>query len=246
MAPEGSRWSFIWQLAVALGVAGLLFLFAGWLAVRIAVGGPRDEVPDLAGLPVEEARARLQEHGMEAEIDPIRLPREDLAADTVARQIPGAGTPVKRMRVVQLMLAAGPRQRATPTMVGESRQRALIALQQQEFQVDFVAVAPSWGIERDRIIAQEPNPAELAPGESAPLRLLTSLGPPTRHFVMVDLVGRSVRDIRPWLERIGFRVAEGVNRRVVANVPPGTIIGQSPPAGSKIAQGGQIDLQVSR
>lgn len=246
MASDGSRWSFISQLAIALGVAGALFLFAGWLAVRIAVGGPRDEVPDLSGLSEQEAIQRLSELGMEAEIDEIRLPREDLPAETVARQIPGAGTPVKRMRVVRLMLASGPRQRFTPRMVGESRNRALIALEQQDFEVDYVATAPSWEVPRDRIIAQEPNPAELTVGENTPLRLLTSLGAPTRFYVMVDLVGRPVREVRARLESLGFRVTEGVNRRVVENVPPGTVVEQQPYAGFRIAEGGQIQLRVSR
>jgi len=153
---------------------------------------------------------------------------------------------LKRIRTVRLMLSTGPRERVLPTMVGDSRSRALIALEQQGFEVDYVAVAPSTEVPRDTIIAQEPDPAELPIGQTAPLRLLASLGPPVRYYVMVDLIGREVAVVRPYLEGLGFRVAEGPNRRVIANVPPGTIVMQTPSVGFRIAQGGEIVLEVSR
>lgn len=234
------------QLLVVAGLSLVLFVFAGWLAVRVATSGPRDEVPDLTGLSVAEARERLATHGMEAEVEEARLQDTDLPPEHVARQIPGAGTPVKRMRVVRLTLAAGPRERDVPEMVGESRSRAVIALQQQDFAIDYVAVAPSRRVPRDRIIAQEPRPIRLEPGETAPVRLLTSLGPPPRHYVMPDLVGEEMRQVRPWLESLGFRVTEGANRRIVANIPAGTIVNQRPNTGVRIGHGGEIVLEVSR
>lgn len=246
MASEGSRLRSLLQIVGVAGLSAVLFVFAGWLAVRVAVSGPADEVPDLTGLPVQQARQQLESLGMQAEIDDDRLQTPNLAADHVARQIPGPGTPVKRMRVVRLLLSAGPRRHELPSMVGDSRARALIALQQQDFDVDYEAYAPSWDVAEDRIIAQETVPAVLAPGETGALRLLVSLGPPTAYYVMPDLVGQSMAQIRPWLESMGFRVSEGANRRVVANVSPGTIVNQRPQAGFRIARAGQIDLQVSR
>lgn len=246
MAAVGSRLRSLLQVVGVVGLSSLLFLFAGWLAVRVAVSGPADEVPDLTGLSVQEARSRLAELGMEVEVDEDRLQVPDLPSDHVARQIPGPGTPVKRMRVIRLMLSAGPRHQDTPTMVGDSRARALIALQQQDFDVDFEAYAPSADVAEDRIIAQETVPTVLSPGEPGALRLLVSLGPPTRYYVMPDLVSKPMSEIRPWLESMGFRVTEGANRRVVGSVPPGTIVDQSPAAGFRVAHGGQINLRVSR
>ncbi len=241
-----SRLALIPQLALVVGLSGVLFLVGGWLAVRASVRGSTDPVPEVRGLSVSEARDRLEALGMIAEIDDDVLPVETMPANHVARQDPGPGTPVKRMRVVRLLLASGPRVLRLPTVVGDSRSRAVIALQQENFVIDYVAVAPSWEVERDRIIAQEPDPAELAPGATAPLRLLTSLGPPPVAYVMVNLVGRSVADVRPYLESLGFRVSEGPNRRVMQNVAPGTVVDQSPQPGFRISAGQEIILQVSR
>lgn len=232
-------------LLVAL-LAVVTFVFCGWLAVRIAVSGPTQEVPDVVGLSRDEAVSRLEETGLTAQVDERRLPVHDLPADAVARQEPGPGTSVKRMRAVRLLLAQGPRNVELPTMVGDSRSRALIALSQQGFEVDYTAEVHSSEVPRDRIIEQEPNPAELPPGTTVPVRLLVSLGAGPRHYVMPDLIRTPAARARPWLERHGFRVTEGPDRRVIANVPAGTIISQSPPAGFRIAAGSEITLRVSR
>ena len=231
--PAASRVALVGRLVLVAAVAVVAFVFFGWLAVRVAVSGSADPAPDLIGMSGRDALERLHELDMEAEIDPIRLPVESLEAGAVARQDPGPGTPLKRMRTVRLM-------------VGDSRNLALIALQQQNFEVDYVAGVHSSEVPRDTIIAQEPTPAELPPGATAPLRLLTSLGSPPRTYVMVDLIGRQVDAVRPYLEARGFRVTEGPNRRAIANVPPGVIVGQRPDAGFRVMHGAEITLQVSR
>ena len=107
--------------------------------------------------------------------------------------------------------------------------------------------APSFEVGRDTIMAQSPEPGALADGQGVrPLRLLVSLGAPKTYYVMPNLVTRSVADVRTRIETFGFRVTEGSNRRVHANVPPGTIVAQSPQPGFRIAAGGEIVLQVSR
>ncbi len=241
-----SRYASVLRLALLLPVCGGLFVFGGWLATRIAVGGPADRVPNVVGLSVEEASAQLAAAGMRADLDDDLMEQADIPADHVARQDPGPGTPVKRVRNVRLMLSTGPRALTLQSMVGETRSRAEIALQQQGFEVDYVALAPSQEVPRGTVIGQEPDPDELPSGEVVPLRLLASLGPPTRYYVMANLVSLPVSDVRPYLEARGFRVSEEPNRREVANIAPGTIVGQLPFPGFKIASGGQITLRVSR
>ncbi len=246
VASLSSRRSSWIRALCALAASGLFFLLGAWLAVRLAVGGDTLVVPDVTGRPVAEAERVLAEAGMSAEIDEERVANEQLPADAVARQDPAAGTPVKRVRIVRLMLASGPRERRLPSVVGDSRARAVIALGQEGYEVEFIAVVPSREAPRDTILAQEPEPAELPPGTTAPLRLLTSAGPPAVYYVTPNLIGRPVDLVRPRLEAHGFRVSEGPNRRVVPNVAPGTIVAQQPQPGFKLLAGGEIILQVSR
>ena len=247
MASASSLFASFARLFVVLAFSGLTFILGGWLVTRLAVGGAEARVPDLAGLTAEQAAELLAAADMELEVEEARLPRDDVPADAVARQDPTPGTPVKRMRTVRVMLSTGPLAATVPDLVGDSRQRALIALEQQGIPVEYVASAPSNEVPRDVIIAQSPpaDPSGTTPRDR-PLRLLASLGSPQTYYVMPDLVSLAVRDVRDQLERRGFRVSEGPNRRVYANVPPGTIVSQGPQPGFRIAAGGQIVLQVSR
>ncbi len=229
------------RLTVIIGISVLAFVVGGWLVTRIAVSGPADRVPDIVGMDAQAAEAALAEAGMTLETQEDRLQVDTIPADHVARQTPAAGTPVKRVRGVRVMLSTGPLERSLPDLVNDSRQRAR---EQEGIAVDYVASAPSYDVARDTIIAQSPEPG--AGDEARPLRLLASLGPPPTYYVMPNLVSLPVTRVRGGLESLGFRVSEGPNRRVYANVPPGTIVSQRPQPGFRIADGGQIVLQVSR
>lgn len=235
------------RLAFILAVSVTTFVAGGLLATRLAVSGDADRVPDIIGLDSEEAIALLGMAGMTLEVEADRLQLDSVPVDHVAHQDPTAGTYVKRMRAVRVMMSTGPLARSVADLVGDSRQRALMALEQQGIAVDYVASAPSFEVRRDTIIAQSPEPDAVTDQQPPrPLRLLVSLGTPKTYYVMPNLVTRAVATVRTRIESFGFRVTEGSNRRVYANVPPGTIIAQSPQPGFRIAAGGEIVLQVSR
>ena len=247
MASVASLLASLGRLAVILSVSVLAFVVGGLLATNLGVSGPADRVPNILGMSSDEATNALAAAGMTLEVDTGRLQVDDVPPDHIARQDPAAGTHVKRMRTVRVMMSTGPLVRSVVSLVGDSRQRALIALEQQGVAVDYVASAPSFEVRRDTIIAQSPEPDAMAvESTSRPLRLLVSLGAPAAYYVMPNLVTRSVTEVRAWIESLGFRVSEGSNRRVHANVPPGTIVAQSPQPGFRIAAGGEIVLQVSR
>jgi len=247
LASVASYLASLGRLAFIVALSVLTFAVGGLFATKVGVSGPADRVPDIMGMGSEEAVAVLEAAGMTLEVDADRLQVDSVPADHVARQDPAAGTHVKRMRAVRVMMSTGPLVQRVIGLVGDSRQRALIALEQQGIAVDYVASAPSFEVGRDTIIAQSPEPDAMTAGAAArPLRLLVSLGAPTTYYVMPGLVTRSVAEVRARIETFGFRVTEGSNRRVHANVPPGTIVAQSPQPGFRIAAGGEIVLQVSR
>jgi beta-lactam-binding protein with PASTA domain len=247
LASVASYLASLGRLAFVLMLSAVMFVAGGWLMAKYAVSGAVELVPDIVGIDRAAAVAMLEASGMELEIDEDRLQVDRIPADHVVRQEPPAGTPVKRMRVVRVMLSTGPLVRSVPDLVGDSRQRALIALEQQGVTVDYVASAPSYEVARDTIIAQSPEPEIVAAGQvDRPLRLLTSLGAPAQYYVMPNLVTLPVAQVRNGIEALGFRVNEGPNRRVHSNIPPGTIVRQSPQPGFRIAAGAEIVLQVSR
>ena len=217
----------------------------GWLSVWLAVDGGEVRVPDLRGVPGEEAERLLGQLGIRAIISGDRIPGPNLEPDTVAKQDPGPGTPLKRMRAVRLMLAEGSVSRQFEAMTGDYATRARIALEQRGIEVEYEASVHSDEMERELIIAQEPSRLELAPGQTAPVRLLRSLGPRAEAYVMVDLFGRSESEVLGFIERHGFRIGR-VRQRRYPTVPSGTVVNHSPAPGFRVLAGAEIDLEVSR
>lgn len=227
-----------------LAVFALLFVGSGYLAVRWALGGEEVQVPDLMGLPVEEAEEIVERHGLEAERDDLRLPDPEVPSDHVVRQSPLPGTPVKRQHGVRLTLSSGPPPLVLPETAGDVFTRAEIALQQHDVTVEYVARAHSAEVPESRVISQEPSSAELEPGQPAVVRLLVSMGPQPRRFVMPDLIGQPLEPVEAFLRRHGFRVGEP-RRRPSQSVPPGTVVGQRPAAGYQVTEGALVELEVT-
>ena len=73
----------------------------------------RVEVPDVVGLPQDEAQERLEEVGLKLG-SRDEAPSDDVATGTVTEQDPSAGTEVDRGRTVNVVISTGPLQEPTP------------------------------------------------------------------------------------------------------------------------------------
>ena len=144
LASVASYLASLGRLAFILAVSVLTFAAGGLLATRLAVSGPEDRVPDISGMDSGQAITVLEAAGMTLEVEVDRLQLDSVPADHVARQDPAAGTHVKRMRSVRVMMSTGPLAQGALNLVGDSRQRALIALEQQGIAVDYFSRNAGW------------------------------------------------------------------------------------------------------
>jgi serine/threonine-protein kinase len=233
------------KIVCVLALCGALFVISGYLSVQWALSADEIDVPDVVGRPLEEARGLLSEHGLIVEVEEHPLTDDEIPEGYVVRQNPLAGTAIKRQRGIRLTLSSGAPDRALPMTVGDSLQRSQIALEQKNVGVEYVARVYSWEFARDGVIAQQPNTTELPEGADVQARLLVSLGPPPRTWVMPDLVYRNVAEVRPFLERLGLRVNVQPSGRRYEDQPPGTILSHQPDIGFKIKQGDPVVLVIN-
>jgi PASTA domain len=75
-------------------------------------------------------------------------------------------------------------------------------------------------------------------------RSAASPGAVTGPVYNPDLVGRTVKDVEKTLPAIGLKVGSVTYRDAQAS-PPGTVVRQSPAAGTKLAVGSVVNLVVS-
>lgn len=243
MGPGGGTAKRVGLVAIAAGAAfvtGLVLFQLGMLAfVRT---GSTLKVPDLVGLELDAARARLDAMGFAGVVD-----REEHSADfgagRVIGQRPGAGDVLRKGRKVWLTVSLGIRQTVVPNLVGESLRQADIVLGREGFSKGVTTRLHHPQVARGSVIAQDP-PAGFAAVEGARVDFLVSLGPAPEAFVLPDLTRRPIGEVEVLLAARGIRVGSKTVL-IDRSVMPSTVLEQDPPAGSRIEGGSEVDLVVS-
>lgn len=220
-------------LGVALvGVADL------WLLPWLVHQQTEVLVPDLAGSTPDEAAARLEELGLSM-IEGEEVFEPDALPGTVLEQYPPALRAVRRGRPVHVVLAAGEPLARVPDLIGMSQRQCEIELGRLGLRLGRVARTfdPGGAI---GVVAQRPHAgAELA--REATVSILVREGHERFWHRMPDLVGTPLGRVRDELARAGFDIRR-VTYQTDAGTLPGTVLDQWPPAGSRIPQGGSIEL----
>ncbi|MEU7469684.1 Stk1 family PASTA domain-containing Ser/Thr kinase [Streptomyces sp. NPDC044984] len=104
------------------------------VALTVSKGSPVD-VPDVTGDDAEDARAELEEAGLEVKVAAERVNSEHDAGQ-VARQTPGAGRQAAEGDTVTLTLSKGPEMIEVPDVIGDSVDEAKEKLEDAGFGVD--------------------------------------------------------------------------------------------------------------
>ncbi|MFF9686249.1 Stk1 family PASTA domain-containing Ser/Thr kinase [Streptomyces sp. NPDC014623] len=103
------------------------------VALVVSKGSPVD-VPDVTGLPVEEAEAALGEAGLEAKVLAGRVNSPE-ASGEIARQTPGSGAEAAEGDTVELTVSKGPRMLQVPDVTGKDVGQARSTLEEAGFEV---------------------------------------------------------------------------------------------------------------
>jgi eukaryotic-like serine/threonine-protein kinase len=227
--PDRSFWP--WLLLLLLLVLG--GLAALWYFTR--EDDPETKpVPNVVRLTEEDARERLEDEGFEVA---VRRAPSEAPQGTVFEQDPAGGTELEEEETVTIGVSAGPATVDVPNVVGLPFAQAEDRLQEaglraRRFNV-FSEEPP--GV----VVAQDPKAGEKA-AEDAAVRVNVSRG--TGRVEVPDVVGRTADEAGSILRRAALeaRVVD-----VPSDEPAGTVVAQSPSAGSEIARGERVRINVS-
>lgn len=234
----------MWGAGKWLLIAGALVATYGVFAViamRVAVRAREVQVPQLAGRPLEEARALAADLGLALRVDEARRPDPKVAEGRVLGQEPQAGSTARRQRGVRIWLSSGPRVVVAPRLVGESERAAQIRLTQEGVATAAVAEIRDATYPPGVVVAQDPPPDT----RTSEVRLLVNRGEDRASYVMPDLIGVNGESVAELLRARGFRVAI-VAQQATPGIPPGVVIRQTPAGGYQVHPGDSISLEVSQ
>lgn len=227
-------------LVIVASLAATYLVFAA-IAVRVAVRARDVVVPDVLGVTVSEATARLGAQDLQMRVDTAERPSTEVAAGRVLGQEPPAGTPSRRQRSVRVWLSSGPKMAYMPSLIGEGERAAAMRLSQEGIDQPLLAEIRSEEFSADQVIAQDPAPGRPA----AQVRLLVSRGAGDASYVMPDLIGLGGDAAAATLRQQGFRVSV-VAQQASSGLPPGLILRQTPAGGFQVQPGATISLEVAR
>jgi beta-lactam-binding protein with PASTA domain/predicted Ser/Thr protein kinase len=222
------RWGRWFILALLVAAVAAVIAFALTRPERVTV-------PNVTGIPVEAATARLDSVGLQSK---IVLHASAAPRDQVVEQDPIAGQRVDKGDTITLNVSTGPASVKIPDVSGLTEGDASRKLTALGFRVD-----PSFRfsdrIPKGRVIGTAPEAGTSIPTGST-VKLLISSG--TNKIEVPSLVGLQLEGALARLDAVGLG-SNVVQRDDPA--PSNQVIDQSPPAGSLVKKGANVTVFVS-
>jgi serine/threonine-protein kinase len=233
--------------AVGLAAYALLLLVvsavSAYLAFNAWVRSGVTTVPELAGLPEEQAARLLGEVGLELRGAETGRWSDSVPLGHVVETRPRAGSFVKRGAPIEAVLSLGQRRIAVPDLAGKPVPAAQLMLRGEGLEpgatLSVLAAAGPPGT----VVGQDPPPGSSAPAGAA-VDLLVALDSAGATYVMPDLVYRRYDPVRLRLETGGFRFG-AVTFEPYEGVADGTILRQLPLPGHPLRRTDSITLVVA-
>ncbi|MCL7971392.1 MAG: PASTA domain-containing protein [marine benthic group bacterium] len=239
---EGRSWGR-WLISAAVVAA---FFGGGYLAAAQWVfpgGTPAEDasvvqVPELVGLTEDEAQGRLERVGLEYTVR-SGITHHQAPEGAVLAQDPLPGQYARPGAPVYVSLSRGPELHVLPDVSGLSDRQAVIVLERLGYQVSVEEIIHT--LEAGRAVETRPEAGtELA--VPAEIVLVVSGGRPVVQ--VPELVGRHVDDAEAALSAAGLELG-AITYDPGALEAPGRIVGQYPPAGYSLREGGGVEVRVA-
>lgn len=199
-------------------------------------------LPDVKGLPFEEAKYKLGLEGFEAIQGDIKYTNKFLPG-TVIDQYPKAMRRVKPGRHIRLTLAEKGKMIPVPDVVGKSIRSARLEIEETGLVIDSIMSEYDAEVPKDVIRWQYPKPKDFLRKGSG-LTLIISKGKPPDFYQVPHLFGLSLKKAENLI--IDARLELGtITYRQNEDLVPYTVLDQSVEAETILDHTIKIDLTVS-
>ena len=199
---------------------------------------PEVAVPELEGLPLQQAVDSLQEVGLGFEVVG-QVSSPDVPTGYVVSQKPLAGRMVQKVREIELVLSTGPAFIQVPGVLGKLEMEARISLQAAGFEVGKEEIFCD-EVDAGRVISQLPGEgSRLIKGEIVTIMVSKGAEP----LELADLHGLSLQEAETWLANSGLVLRH--IRELTNRAPANQVINQFPDPGEILKKGDPVDLTVS-
>ncbi|RZD58156.1 Stk1 family PASTA domain-containing Ser/Thr kinase [Streptomyces sp. A10(2020)] len=225
---------------------GLAALVAVLLVLCVGAGvwyinsGQFTRVPPLLAKTEDEARQRLADAGLK--VGGVDKAYSDTAdRGTVTKTDPGTGERVRGNGSVDLTVSLGPRKVTVPRVEGMALDKAKARLRDAGLEPGMVTRAFSDSVAKGEVVSTDPSAGTERRGGSA-VALVVSKGAPVE---VPDVAGSSLQEATEALKEAGLKVSTA-DERVFSEHEKGAVAAQSPKPGTELAEGGEVELTLSK
>lgn len=222
------------NIIIYSAVFATLALVSGLITFRVMVTRMTVEVPDLAGMELAQADRALEDRGLYLKVIGSKndgsIPRGHVISQDVQ-----AGSKMKGMGEVKVIVSKGPAVENIPGVVGEQIDEAMKLFTQKGLEARVVKVH-SDTVEENTVIAQWPLPEDW---DGQNITLVTSLGAYTVEYFCPSFEGLLKDDALTLARQLGLNV-----ELTAAKSEPSAVEDQKPLPGETIAKGDTVYLQL--
>jgi beta-lactam-binding protein with PASTA domain len=203
-------------------------------SIRLVVSKGRPKVPNVEpGITFEQAEQALLAEQLQPQRDDGAAEFSDtVPKDQVVRLEPRAGTELDLNAPVKIILSKGAAPRAVPDVRGRTAEEARQALRAAGFNPVDGTPEFAGDVDGNRVIRTNP-PANSKPGNGSRVSIIVS-----NAITVPNLGGRTVAEAKTVLTGLGLQVE-------AQHVMPETqsrVVGQLPPAGSRVPAGTKVTI----
>jgi eukaryotic-like serine/threonine-protein kinase len=246
------------QVASLLMLLVAVALLAAVTTMHFAIHGAEVQVPSLKGMTVTDARSETAGLGLNLDVD-NRYYSGDVAAGHILSQSPAPGTVVRREWQVRVAESLGPQKVDVPDTVGLQERVAELELRRAGLEVGTAARLPRANVAEGTVLAQDP-PAHAQDIAQPSISLLVAAPDDEAPdgYVMPSLLGLPLLSADSALARVGIKAATpsyvdvpvgpigSGNAPPLLPVKPGSVIAQTPAAGTRVDQSTMVSLTVAK
>jgi serine/threonine-protein kinase len=218
--------------------AGTALGRGGQVTITVARGRSAIVVPNVVGLADAEALVRLQAVGLKGRTVPLGSSQPK---GRVVSQTPSGGREVRKGSTVSLSISSGPALITVPNVRGKTQVLATAQLSQIGFKVASTIVPATKP--KGTVISQQPSGGTRAPkGSTVDLRVSNGPVSTNKGGKVPNVIGKSQRDAVAVLQNAGYQVDSSP---VASSRPRGTVVSQTPPAGTRAPARSKVTIGVS-
>ncbi len=226
-----------------MGVLAVILMFGFFIGAFLSFGkfwsSAELNVPDVVGKSSVVAQQMLEDSNLRVKI--VESNDDSVPAGEVISQYPEAGARVKEQRLVTLTISKGGQELTMPDLKSMNRTNAEEKLKKMGLKIGSVFEENAKEA-AGTVIKQDPRSgSKITKGQTVDITV--SLGEKKKEITVQNYQGLSVDNARSNLEANGLSL--GSVSEEESSQPKGTIIGQSPSAGSTLTEGGSVSLTVS-